>query len=263
MARRKSIPLARERAVILAVLLGLAVVAWALVIRQAVASGSMSSSMEAPTGLTMGMSIVLFLAIWVAMMVAMMFPAAAPMALMFNAIAAGKRKRGQAYAPTWIFMAGYLVIWMLAGAVAYGVAAGLDRLASQSLWLTAHAGRLGGAVLLAAGLYQLSPLKNVCLAKCRTPTQFIMTSWRNGYNGALRMGIEHGVYCLGCCWLLFVVLFPLGIMNIAAMALLTALIFAEKVLPVGEPVSRIAGLTLIAYGALVIFIPALLPGTIP
>jgi predicted metal-binding membrane protein len=130
------------------------------------------------------------------------------------------------------------------------------------MFLMDNAGRIGGVLLLLAGVYQLTPLKNVCLAKCRTPTQFLLTSWRNGNGGALRMGIEHGVYCLGCCWMLFVILFPLGMMNIAALALLTALIFAEKVFPAGYRVSAVAGVALIAYGALVIVAPALLPGTV-
>jgi predicted metal-binding membrane protein len=259
-------PLARQRAVILGVLLTLAALAWALVIWQAVAlrtpamSGGMANAMAAPPGLTMGMGAALFLAIWVAMMVAMMFPASAPMVLMFSAIAVGKRQRGQAYVPTWIFVAGYLLVWTLAGVLAYLAALGLDTLATRSMWLTDNAGRIGGLLLVAAGVYQLSPLKNVCLATCRTPTQFLMTSWRNGALGALRMGVEHGIFCLGCCWLLFVILFPLGMMNIAALALLTALIFAEKVLPIGRPVARIAGAALILYGAVVVVVPALLPG---
>lgn len=261
MASQPPFPLPRERNLILGVLLGLSVLCWGLVIWQSVAMSapSLGGSMGAPLSLTMGMGIVLFLAIWIAMMVAMMFPASVPMVLMFHAIAAGKRQRAQPYVPTWVFVGGYLLVWTLAGIVAFVLAAGLDRLASQAPWLVANASRIGGVVLLAAGLYQLSPLKHTCLAKCRTPTQFIMTSWRDGARGALRMGIEHGVYCLGCCWLLFVILFPFGMMNIAAMALLTALIFAEKVLPVGRLVSTIAGLALVIYGALVVFVPVLLP----
>jgi predicted metal-binding membrane protein len=105
----------------------------------------------------------------------------------------------------------------------------------------------------------LSPLKTVCLVKCRTPLQFLLTSWHDGYGGAFRMGIEHGAFCLGCCWLLFAILFPLGIMNIAVMALVTALIFAEKALPVGRQIGQLAGGGLIVYGVLVVFLPAALP----
>src|SRR5258708_37523247 len=97
------------------------------------------------------------------------------------------------------------------------------------------------------------------LSKCRTPLQFLLTSWHDGYVGAFRMGIEHGAFCLGCCWLLFVILFPLGIMNIAVMALVAALIFAEKALPLGRQISKLAGVGLIVYGVLVMFLPAALP----
>ena len=127
------------------------------------------------------------------------------------------------------------------------------------MWLMDNAARLGGVVLLLAGLYQLSPLKDICLSKCRTPLQFILSSWHDGYGGAFRMGLEHGAFCLGCCWLLFVILFPLGIMNIAVMALVTALIFAEKALPIGRQISKLAGAGLIVYGALIMFLPAALP----
>jgi predicted metal-binding membrane protein len=253
MAGQRPFPLGRERNLILTILLGLSAAAWGLVVWQAVAR-------RAPAmGLTMGMGALLFLAIWVAMMVAMMFPSAATMVLMFAAVSAGKRQRAQAFAPTWVFVSGYLVVWTLAGVVAYAVAAAADRWAGQSMWLMEHAGRLGGIVLVAAGLYQLSPLKDICLTKCRTPTMFILTSWRDGYGGALRMGLEHGAYCLGCCWLLFVILFPLGMMNIAVLGLLTALIFAEKCLPIGRFASRIAAGALIVYGIVVIAVPTALP----
>jgi predicted metal-binding membrane protein len=255
--------LARERFAILGVLVALASLAWIFVIWQAttMSGARMASGMAAPAGLTMGMSAALFLAVWVAMMVAMMFPSAAPMVLMFRAIATGKRARGQNYTPTWIFVAGYLLVWSLAGVAAYLAALGLDTLASNIRPLAENAGRIGGSLLVVAGVYQFSPLKNVCLAKCRTPTQFLMTGWRNGNGGAFCMGFTHGVFCLGCCWLLFVILFPLGMMNIAALALLSVLIFVEKTLPVGRLVASLTGVALIGYGLLVVFVPTLLPGT--
>jgi hypothetical protein len=117
----------------------------------------------------------------------------------------------------------------------------------------------GGALLVAAGIYQLTPLKDICLSKCRTPISFVLASWREGYGGAFRMGTEHGVLCLGCCWLLFLILFPLGMMNIAVLALITLLIFAEKSLPIGRQVARAAAVGLIAWGALVFFVPDALP----
>lgn len=253
--RRAAAPLARERLVILGLLLVLAAAAWVVVLREAEAGDGMSGM----SGLTMGMQGGLFLAIWVAMMVAMMFPAAAPMILTFAMVHADRRRQGGAFVPTWVFVGAYLAVWALFGVLAYGLARGAESLAAQSMWLMDHAAQIGGVLLIVAGLYQLSPLKHACLAHCRTPLQFIMSSWREGYGGALRMGIEHGAYCVGCCWLLFVILFPLGVMNVAAMALLTLLIFAEKVLPLDRLFVWGAGLVLIVYGALVVAMPSLLP----
>jgi predicted metal-binding membrane protein len=241
------------RALILVTLLGLAGLAWAALIWQAHMMGS------GAMGLTMGMDAALFIAIWVVMMVAMMFPAAAPMILMFAAIQRGKRRQGRQFVPTWLFVAAYLLVWTLFGVLAYLLALGLARLADHWMWLIDNAARIGGIVVIAAGLYQLSPLKHSCLAKCRTPMQVILTTWRDGYRGAFRMGLSHGAYCLGCCWLLFVILFPLGVMNLAAMAALTALIYVEKSLPVGQHIARLAALVLVAYGTLVLFIPSILP----
>jgi predicted metal-binding membrane protein len=192
----------------------------------------------------------------------MMFPTMTPMALMFARIAAGKQARQQPFVPTWVFVGAYLLVWAAAGVLAYGAAAGADALAERSIWLMDHAARIGGGILVLAGLYQLTPLKQACLAKCRSPLAFVLGSWRDGYSGALRMGVEHGVYCLGCCWLLFALLLPLGMMNIVAMALLTALVFAEKALPLGVAVSRAAALALIGYGVLVLIVPAALPTTL-
>lgn len=248
-----SYPLSRERNAILAALLILAALAWVVLLFQS------SSSDGEMMSLTMGMGAPVFIAVWVVMMVAMMFPTAAPMILTFARVQRGKRARQQLAVPTWIFVAAYLVVWTLFGVVAYGGAVTAQGLADRSMWLMDNAARIGGGVLVVAGLYQLSPLKSTCLTKCRTPMQFIMTSWRDGYGGAFRMGVQHGAYCLGCCWLLFVILFPLGVMNVAAMAVLTALIFAEKSLPGGREISLLAAAALVVYGAVVVFVPDALP----
>ena len=247
--------MSRQQKLILGLLLMLAAASWALLIWQ-------SATMNSPTmsaGLTMGMNAILFIAIWVVMMIAMMFPTAAPMILMFTAVYANKKRQSHAFVPTWVFVSAYLLIWTLFGIVAYPLALGAERLATMSIWFMAQAPRIGGTLLALAGLYQLSPLKHICLAKCRTPFQFILNSWQDGYGGAFRMGFVHGISCLGCCWFLFVLLFPLGIMNIAVMALLTALIFAEKSVPLGHLISQITGIGLIFYGILVILLPAALP----
>jgi predicted metal-binding membrane protein len=164
-----------------------------------------------------------------------------------------------AFVSTWIFVAAYLLVWGLSGGAAYAGALAAEAVATRTALSPATAARVGGIVLVAAGLYQLTPLKDLRVSKCRTPITFIMTSWRDGATGALRMGLLHGAYCLGCCWLLFVILFPLGIMNIAAMAVITLVIFAEKTLPWGRAAARSAAAALIAYGSVVVAAPQLLP----
>jgi predicted metal-binding membrane protein len=222
--------------------------------------GKHSESNGMPMGLTMNRSAALFIGVWVAMMVAMMFPTSAPMILAFAQIQGTRQTRGQVVVPSWIFLLAYIALWSATGFLAYVVASLADNLANHSHWLLANSGRIGGAVLLVAGLYQLSPWKNKCLAQCRTPMSFIMTRWKEGTGGAIRMGLEHGAYCLGCCWLLFVILFPLGMMNVAAMAMITVVIFAEKSLAIGQRVAQAAAIALVAYGGLVLL---LLPNALP
>ena len=255
MNRAQADPISFQRNVILGLLLALAAAAWAALVWQGTGA-DMDMAMNLPT---MGLRAPLFLAIWVTMMVAMMFPTAAPMILTFHKVQAGKRQRGEAFVSTWIFVAAYLLVWSLSGVAAYAGALAAEAVAARTALSPATAARVGGAVLVAAGLYQLTPLKDLCLSKCRTPITFIMTSWRDGAAGALRMGLLHGAYCLGCCWLLFVILFPLGIMNIAAMAVITLVIFAEKTLPWGRTMARVVAVALIAYGSVVVAAPQLLP----
>lgn len=255
MDRAQTSPIPFHRNVILALLLALAAASWAALVWQG-AGADMGMAMNSPT---MGLRAPLFLAIWVVMMVAMMFPTAAPMIVAFHRVQAGKRQRGEAFVSTWIFVAAYLLVWGLSGVAAYAGALAAEAVAARTALSPATAARIGGTVLVAAGLYQLTPLKDLCLSKCRTPITFIMTSWRDGTTGALRMGLLHGAYCLGCCWLLFVILFPLGIMNIAAMAVITLVIFAEKSLPWSRAVARATAVALVAYGAVVIAVPEVLP----
>lgn len=189
-----------------------------------------------------------FLASWMAMMVAMMFPSAAPMITMFARIHEGRRQRGQPFVPTGAFVAPYVAVWTLFGAVAYVLAVPVGAALQEWPWPAQNASRGLGVVFLATGVYQLTPLKDVCLSKCRSPLGFLLAGWRDGYGGALRMGLEHALYCMGCCWLLFVALFPLGVTNLGAMALITAFIFVEKALPGGRQIGRIAAVVLIAGG---------------
>ncbi len=247
------VPMPRERNLILVALLALAAAAWAMLLWQQPSAAPMAM------GLTMGMGAPLFLATWVVMMVAMMFPTAAPMILTFARVQTTRRERGQTAIPVWLFVGAYLVVWTLFGGAAYAGAAAAEALAAQSMWLMENGARVGGLVLVLGGSHRFPPLKRTCLSRCRTPLDFILSSWREGHAGAFRMGLEHGAYCLGCCWLLFVILFPLGVMNVAAMAVITLLIFAEKSLPMGRQAGWLAAAALVAYGLLVLFVPAALP----
>ena len=250
-------PLTLQRNIILALLIAIAAAAWALLVWQQM---GMDADMRMDMySLTMGMKAPLFLAVWMIMMIAMMFPTAAPMILTFHQVQAGKQGRGETFVSSWVFVAGYMLVWGAMGVVAFAGAMGAEMIAGHVGLSTATAARFGGALLMVAGAYQLSPLKDLCLAKCRTPIGFILTSWRDGYWGAVRMGLEHGLFCLGCCWLLFLALFPLGIMNVAAMAVVTLLIFAEKTLPAGEQIAKVSGIALLLYGAAVLVFPQVLP----
>jgi predicted metal-binding membrane protein len=257
-------PLARPRIAILVGLLLLSAIGWGLVAWQAGSDSSMSmhGGMEMGLDLTMGMAAPLFLAMWVAMMVAMMFPAAAPMILLFDRVERGKREAGRSFVPTAYFVGAYLAIWTAFGVAAFALAVVLNGLVSDTQWATGEWARIGGILLIAAGIYQLTPLKEVCLSKCQSPMSFLMTSWRDGKVGAIQMGLLHGGYCLGCCWLLFVILLPLGIMNVAAMVVIALLVFGEKCLLVGNRLARAAALVLVGYGIVVTLIPGALPTTV-
>ncbi len=257
MQKKMIYPLRRERILIFTLLFGLAAFAWVILVWQSITMSGMKGM-----GLTGGMDAPLFIAVWIVMMVATMFPAEAPMVLMFAQIYASKREYGQPFVPTWIFVGSYLVVWTLFGVLAYAVALGADFLGAQSAWLIVNASRLGGCLIVVAGLYQLSPFKNSCLSKCRSPMNFILNSWREGRIGSFYMGLKHGWYCLWCCWAQMIILFPLGMMNVAAMAVIALLIFAEKTAPIGEKIVKIAAVVLIVYGILVILVPGLLPTAI-
>jgi len=261
---RGSGPLAQPRNVILGSLLVLSAIGWGLVVWQADNDASMPMHGEEEMGLelTMGMAAPLFLAMWVAMMVAMMFPAASPMILLFDRVERGKREAGRSYVPTTYFVGAYLTIWTAFGGVAFALAVGVDRLAADADWVMGQWARLGGLLLIAAGLYQLTPLKDVCLSKCQTPMSFLMTSWRDGKVGAIQMGLLHGGYCLGCCWLFFLILLPLGVMNVAAMVVIALLVFGEKCLPVGSGLARATALVLVVYGLIVTASPGALLTTV-
>src|SRR5262245_43217312 len=246
--------LSLQRNVILGLLLALAAAAWAVLVWQ-----HADATMDMTASVTLGPRVPLFLVIWVLMMVAMMLPTAAPMILTFHKVQAGNRKLGDAFGTTCVFVAAYLLVWACAGMFAYAGMLAAETAAARLALSPATMAQIGGAIIMMAGIYQLTPLKDLCLSKCRTPMDFIVTSWRDGATSALEMGLLYGAYCLGCCWLLFVMLFPLGITNIGAMAAVTLIVFAEKTLPWPRVVPYATAVALVLYGALVTAVPQLLP----
>ena len=229
---------------IVAALLVCAAAAWLVTVSQA---GSMGMGGIAMVGAA------LFLTTWLVMMVAMMFPSVAPMTLAFASVT---RSRGEGVVPTAAFVLGYLLVWTAAGLVPLAVLQ-----AASHIWMTPPSWlpRLGGAVIVAAGIYQFTPLKDACLRACRSPLGFILShDFGGGSASAVRAGVSHGTYCLGCCWALMAVLAVLGLMNIAWMAVFAAVFFIEKNVRRGELLPRIVGAACVAGGLAVVVWPVLL-----
>ncbi len=254
---RAASPYDRTRAALIALLVVLALVAWVI-------TDERMGGMDAGPGTALG-TLGFFITAWVVMMAAMMFPSIAPMVVMYRRIQEGRREKGQAQVgATALFVAGYLVSWTLAGLVGYAIFDLTRSLHIDALSWDRGGPYLAGAVIVAAGLYQLTPLKDACLTKCRSPMMFLMTRWKPGRSGALRMGIEHGGWCVGCCWGLMAALFGLGIMSVGWMIFVAALIAIEKMLPWKLLANRGIAVLLIALGLSVALFPESVPGlTIP
>jgi predicted metal-binding membrane protein len=192
---------------------------------------------------------------WTVMMVAMMFPSAGPMILTYARVHQKKAEHGLASVPTWLFVAGYLAVWtglaLLLALAQWGL--------HQSELLSSAMGRvgplLGGGLLITAGAFQFSRLKEACLGKCRSPLSFLMTEWREGHGGALMMGIRHGIFCTACCWALMLLMFVGGVMSLAWMVSLSLYFLLEKLLPPAAQLSRVTGALLIVAGTMVILVP--------
>ncbi len=193
---------------------------------------------------------------WSVMMVAMMLPSATPMILLYEQVNRKRESQGKARNPIALFIGGYLLVWIgfsvLATLMNWGLHSG-GLLSSMMGRVTPVA---AGISLLATGTYQWTTLKYSCLTHCRSPVGFLMAHWHEGQWGAARMGAHHGLYCLGCCWLLMVLLFVLGVMNLLWIAVLTVFVLAEKVVPKGHLLGRIAGLLMIGWGGWLIFLAA-------
>ncbi len=200
-----------------------------------------------------------FLGVWVVMMAAMMFPSVAPTVALYSRLT-----RSRNLVAPLLFTLGYLVSWAGIGLLAFGVARAGGSIASDVLaW--DRAGRwVAGATLVVAALYELTPLKNVCLGKCRSPLGFLLGSWRDGAAGALQMGMRHGGWCIGCCWALMASLFALGVMSIVWMAFVAGLIAFEKLIPLRRAATYGTAGVLLVVGVLLIAAPGTIPAlTIP
>jgi predicted metal-binding membrane protein len=244
----------RDRLVVLFGLLGVTALAWAYTAYLAwdmqgtsMADGR-SMAMPMTASWTTGDFVLMFV-MWSVMMIAMMTPSAAPMILMFGTVARKRQEQSRPYAPTIIFVLGYLAIWSvfaLGGTLAQW---GLHAATLMSPMTMTATPLVAGSLLIAAGLFQATPIKNICLTECRTPMSFLMLDWREGNTGALTMGVKQGIYCLGCCWILMLLLFVLGVMNLLWIAALAAFVLIEKVAPAGTWISKSTGIILAAWGA--------------
>ena len=191
--------------------------------------------------------LLLLWAMWAVMMAGMMLPSAAPMLLLYGGVA---RRSAQATAPRHIYAlaAGYLTVWIAFSLAATALQRGLAALLLLSPMMESRNPTVGATLLVVAGAYQLTPLKRSCLRKCQSPLGFLMRRWRAGFAGAFAMGLEHGAYCVGCCWALMLLLFAGGVMNLTVIAALTAFVAFEKLAPFSEHSARVSGVCLVAAG---------------
>ena len=246
----------RESLIIIAALVLVSGVAWVFTVRH---MGHMGLGMMTH-GMTMGLPFSLsnaglYVVLWGVMMIAMMFPSIAPMAVLFSTISRRKREEAAPYAPAWIFVAGYTLLWTLTGGVAYAGDLAIQSLPRTFPTLQTYGTLIGGGVLVISGVYQLTPLKYLCLTQCRSPFGFLVQHWQEGRPGAFRMGFHHGAYCLGCCWSLMAVMFVMGTMNLVWMGILALVIFVEKIVPHGAALGKGVGIVLMVLGLLLAVYP--------
>lgn len=252
-----------ERPVVIGWLAALAALCWSYLLFRAARMGPADmGAMGAMPGMDMAPpapapyrlpELLLLFGMWVTMMAAMMLPAATPAVLLFARVNRLYHAVRRPYLATALFVAGYLAVWSAFGALATLLQWALHDLGALDAGMAVTNATAAGLVLVAAGVYQWTPAKHTCLHHCRTPLAFILTGWRPGPLGALGMGFTHGLYCTGCCWLLMVLLFAAGVMNLWAIAGLAALVLAEKLVPGGAWVATLSGLALVAWGTLLLF----------
>lgn len=264
--------LMHDRAVVVAALVFVIAISWLYLLvgagtgmsafEMSSLSMAIGTSMGLPTSNAMGQAMVamatpadwtwayafLMFGMWWVMMIAMMLPSAAPMILLFALVNRRSHAKGAPYVPTAVFAGGYLVAWGGFSVIATALQWGLERAELLSPMMASSDVALGAALLILAGAYQLSPLKHACLRQCRGPMDFISRHWRAGRQGAFRMGVHHGLYCLGCCWALMVLLFFGGAMNLYWIAGLAMFVLLEKTIPPGHRLASLSGFGLVAWG---------------
>ena len=201
---------------------------------------------------TVGYAVVIFFMWWV-MMFGMMLPSAAPLLLLFARMMRKEKDKGAPYVPTGVFALGYVIMWAAFSAIATGAQWGLEASGLLSGIMVGTSAVLGAGLLIAAGVWQLTPWKNACLRHCRSPIGFLSAHWRPGRTGAFKMGLVHGAFCLGCCWFLMALLFYGGVMNLYWIIGLALYILIEKLLPAGARIGQLTGVILIAWGATLLF----------
>jgi predicted metal-binding membrane protein len=236
-------------------LVAVTLLAWAYTVHQANVMRVMAAPMEPGMSMPMagtpswtGLGTLLMMVMWAVMMAAMMVPGTSPMVTAFAAINRRRQERDAPYVPTVMFLAGYLLVWTGFAIVATALQSILQRTGLLTGMMQSASYYLSAALFLAAGLYQFSPLKQRCLAYCRSPEGFILSEWRDGMLGAVVMGLRHGVFCLGCCAWLMALLFAIAVMDLRWVAALTIVVTAEKLLP-GPRLWRLGiGAGLIAIG---------------
>jgi predicted metal-binding membrane protein len=241
----------RDRALVLGALVTLAALAWAYTIYLGLRSSSaqMGGGMATPMMMAWTAADFAFMFVmWAVMMFAMMLPSVTPTVMIYERVRAKREEAGRPFVPTGSFIAGYLLAWAGFSLAATVLNWWLHTDGALSSMMGQVAPTTGAALLILAGLFQWTPLKDACLDHCRSPMGFLITQWREGVAGALRMGLHHGAYCLGCCWMLMVLLFAVGVMNLPWVAVLTIVVLAEKALPNGWYLSRGLGLGLIVWG---------------
>ena len=256
----------RDRAVVVSGLAALTLTAWGYLILTARGMGATGRADGGAGGATRAfyeavmpgagtwgvVDLVLLFLMWAIMMVAMMAPSAAPLVLTFDRVRR-RREQRMSRASVGFLLAGYLLVWIGFSVLAALGQWGLREAALLSPMMASSHAALGGGLLVAAGVFQLTPLKRACLVHCRSPLAFLMAEWRRGRWGAFVIGWKHGGYCVGCCWLLMALLFVGGVMNLVWVAVLAAFVLVERIAPEGERIGRMTGVLLIGWGALLLY----------